>query len=97
MNTEFSMREIEPVLRDLLLHIQNLESENRALRDTVYQQSHKLSRMTEEAQALSFKSARFYNRMGEAAKQIKAVCREKEDLSARTVRHLWKALEILGE
>ena len=97
MNSESSMRAIEPVLRDLILHIQNLESENRKLRNTIYQQSHKLASVTEEAKALSFQNTRLAMRMEDATKCVKAICRREDNLSAEALRRLWNALEFLGE
>ena len=97
MNSESSMRAVEPVLRDLILHIQKLESDNRALRDAVRQQSYQLARVEKEFQGLSFQKTLLSNRMEEAAKQIKAACRDEDDLSSKSVRRLWCALESLCE
>lgn len=97
MNSEHSMREIDAMVRDFVLHIQKLESEKKELQKTIYSLSYKLARVTEEAQDLDFRCARLHRRVEDAAKQIKSVCLEDDDLPDRTVKRLWKALDILGE
>ena len=95
MNSDESMRAIDAVIKDLILHIQELEAENASLRDKVYRQSHKLTVLANRAHELDVKNIYLCHKTEVAIQYIKDACCD-DGMRDRTVRRLWKALDILG-
>lgn len=96
MNSEEMMRAIDFVIRDLVIHIQELEAENKKMRDKIDQQSIQLAEAADSAKRSFFEKSRMDQRMKDASKYIKAACQDDDGLSGRTIRRLWKALDVLG-
>lgn len=95
MNSDESMRAINAVIKDLILHIQELEAENASLRDKVCRQSHKLTALANRAQELDVKNIYLCHKTDAAIQYIKDACCD-DGMRDKTVRRLWKALDILG-
>lgn len=85
-----SMREIDATVRYLILHIQNLERECNRLRN-------ELTREKVVSYGANCSCENLQLRMSKAAKCIKSVLSEDDDLRLKTTRKLWDALEYLGE
>lgn len=95
MNSDESMRAIDIVVRDLILHIQKLETDNKELQKTIRQQSYMLTKASEHIREADKRSTRDACRMRDAAKCIGAAVND-DGMSGRSVRLLWKALDVLG-
>lgn len=95
MNSDESMRAIDIVVQDLILHIQKLETDNKELQETIRQQSYMLTKASERIRETDKRSARDACRMRDAAKYIGAAVND-DRISNRSVRLLWKALDVLG-
>lgn len=90
MNDPDSMREIDATIRYLILHIQNLESECNRLQNELARE-----KVVSRGANLSRENLRV--RTSKAARRIKSVLSEDDDLRLKTTRKLWDALEYLGE
>ena len=90
MNDPDSMREIDATVRYLVLHIQNLERECHRLQN-------ELAREKVVSYGAHLSCENLQLRMSKAAKRIKSVLSEDDDLRLKTTRKLWDALECLGE
>lgn len=95
MDSGESMRVIDIAVRDLILHIQRLETENKSLKETIRQQSYKLAKASEYVREVEDKGARNSCRMRDASKYIGAAVND-DGMSGRSVRLLWKALDAIG-
>ncbi len=90
MKDSDSMREIDATVRYLVLHIQNLERECSRLQN-------ELAREKNVSYGAHLSCENLQLRMSKAAKRIKSVLSEDDDLRLKTTRKLWDALEYLGE
>ena len=90
MNDPDSMREVDETIRYLILHIQNLERECNRLQN-------ELTREKVVSRGANLSRENLLVRTSKAAKRIKSVLSEDDDLRLKTTRKLWDALEYLGE
>lgn len=90
MKDSDSMREIDATVRYLVLHVQNLERECSRLQN-------ELAREKIVSYGANLSCENLQLRMSKAAKRIKSVLSEDDDLRMKTTRRLWDALEYLGE
>ena len=97
MNDPDSMREIDATVRYLVLHIQNLERECHRLQNELAREQDELAREKIVSYGAHLSCENLQLRMSNAAKRIKSVLSEDDDLRLKTTRKLWDALESLGE